>query len=480
MRDAKRAPPAGLPPGKVTVIFSIDTHGSRNALFDPHESRWLTYAELAARVQEIARPLREFPKALVFDFCRNDVRSILIYLAAIEAGHAVALLDDHLRPELKQHLIDLYRPEFLSAGAMPAGSLAEVCPGCRQTAESFCGGLHEQLALLLSTSGSTGSPKFVRLTRRSIASNAESISEALAIHEDDRAITSLPIHYSYGLSVLNTHLLCGASLVLTDEGLTAPGFWKAVRDRQCTSFAGVPYSYQILNRLRLDHLNVPSVHTLTQAGGKLESSFVARFADLMRARGGRFFVMYGQTEATARIAILPSQEVSAKLGSAGKAVPGGAITIEAEPGVTASTGQVGELVYTGPNVMMGYATGRSDLHLGDVLGGVLRTGDMASIDSDGFIYMAGRAKRDAKLYGHRVNLDEVEDMLRKHGPTAVVSRDEKLRIFCEYGDAAAFAGYQRDLASRLQINYLAFEFVRVDKLPTKGSGKIDYQALLAI
>jgi acyl-coenzyme A synthetase/AMP-(fatty) acid ligase len=105
---------------------------------------------------------------------------------------------------------------------------------------------------------------------------------------------------------------------------------------------------------------------------------------------------------------------------------------------------------------------------------------MASIDSDGFIYMAGRAKRDAKLYGHRVNLDEVEDMLRKHGPTAVVSRGEKLRIFCEYGDATAFAGYRRDLASRLQINYLAFEFVRVDKLPTQGSGKIDYQALLAI
>lgn len=462
------------------MIFSIDTHGSRNALYDPHESRWLTYAELAARVQETARPLREFPKALVFDFCRNDVRSILVYLAGIEAGHAVALLDDHLRPELKQNLVDLYRPEFISASAVPSSSLAEVCPGCWQTAAPLSGGLHEQLALLLSTSGSTGSPKFVRLARGNATSNAKSISEALAIHEDDRAITSLPIHYSYGLSVLNTHLLRGASLVLTDEGLTAPGFWTAIRDCQCTSLAGVPYSYQILNRLGLDALNVPSLHTLTQAGGKLESSFIARFADIMRARGGRFFVMYGQTEATARIAILPSQAVSAKLGSAGKAIPGGAISIEVEPDISAPSGEVGELVYTGPNVMMGYAASRSDLSLGDVLGGVLRTGDMASMDADGFIYMAGRAKRDAKLYGLRINLDEVEDMLRKHGPTAVVSRDEKLHIFCEYGDADAFAGYRRDLASRLQINYLAFEFVRVDKLPTKGSGKIDYQALLSI
>jgi acyl-CoA synthetase (AMP-forming)/AMP-acid ligase II len=242
----------------------------------------------------------------------------------------------------------------------------------------------------------------------------------------------------------------------------------------------VPYSYQILNRLGLSDLNVPSLQTLTQAGGKLESSFVTKFADLMGARGGRFFVMYGQTEATARIAILPSQSISAKLGSAGKAIPGGAISIEIEPGVPAPIGEVGELVYTGPNVMMGYATSRADLPLGDVLGGVLRTGDMASIDTDGFIYMAGRAKRDAKLYGLRINLDEVEDMLRKHGPTAIVSRDDKLKIFCEYGDAAAFAGYRRDLATRLQINHLAFEFVRVDKLPTKGSGKIDYQALLSI
>ena len=462
------------------MIFSIDSHGSRKALYDPHEARWLSYSELSDKVQERALGLRGFPKTLVFNFCRNDLRSILTYLACLEAGHAVALLDDHLRPELKQHLIELYRPELISASAPPDGAESEVFHGCYRTSAPIADGIEDSLSVLLSTSGSTGSPKFVRLTQRNVTANAESISEALAIHPDDRAITSLPIHYSYGLSVLNTHLLRGASLVLSDDGLTQPGFWRAVREHHCTSFAGVPYSYQILNRLDLNGLNVPSLHTLTQAGGKLESSFVAKFAELMQARGGRFFVMYGQTEATARIAILPSDTVLHKLGSAGKAIPGGSISIEVEQGIAVPTGEVGELIYTGPNVMMGYATSRPDLSLGDVLGGVLRTGDMASIDADGFIYMAGRAKRDAKLYGLRINLDEVEDILRKHGPTAVISRDDRLRIFCEYGDANAFTQYRRDLAAQLQINYMAFEFVRVEKLPTKGSGKIDYQALFGM
>src|SRR5207244_3442012 len=127
--------------------------------------------------------------------------------------------------------------------------------------------IHPDLALLLSTSGSTGSPKFVRLTRSNVEANAASICAALKIRPVDRAITSLPIHYSYGLSVLNTHLHSGAGVVLTDEGLISPAFWETFRVQECTSFAGVPYSYQILNRLDPDRLNVPSLDTMTQAGG---------------------------------------------------------------------------------------------------------------------------------------------------------------------------------------------------------------------
>lgn len=462
------------------MIFSLSEFGDRPALFDPQAARWWSYAELAASVRELASILAAGPRSLLFNFCRNDLRSIRMYLAALEAGQPIALLDDGLKPELKQHLLAPYQPDLISSSTLEGGG-SEIAPGLWKSAKQGTGGetLHADLGVLLSTSGSTGSPKFVRLTRRNVEANAISIAEALAIRKEDRAITSLPIHYSYGLSVLNTHLQRGASLVLTDDGLMAPAFWNAVRDHQCTSFAGVPYSYQILNRLGLEGLKVPSLHTLTQAGGKLNSDLVAKFSAQMRARGGRFFVMYGQTEATARIAILPSESLPEKLGSAGRAIPGGVIQIEDEDGHELPAGTAGELVYSGPNVMMGYATGRQDLSFGDTLGGRLRTGDMASMDADGFIFMAGRAKRDAKLFGLRINLDEVEDMLRKHGPTAVVSRDEKLRIFCEYGDEAQFEQYRRELAGQLQIHFQAFEFFRVDRLPTKGSGKIDYQALLS-
>jgi acyl-CoA synthetase (AMP-forming)/AMP-acid ligase II len=183
--------------------------------------------------------------------------------------------------------------------------------------------------------------------------------------------------------------------------------------------------------------------------------------------------MYGQTEATARIAILPHDRLPEKLGSAGIAIPGGRFHIESE------ASEPGELIYTGPNVMMGYAACREDLALGDVLQGRLATGDLARLDAEGFVYIEGRMKRDAKLFGLRINLDEIESMLRAHGPTAVISGPDKLLIYCEHGDEAAFARYRTDLAAKLKVNHRALEFYRLERLPVNGSGKIDYQALAA-
>ena len=136
----------------------------------------------------------------------------------------------------------------------------------------------------------------------------------------------------------------------------------------------------------------------------------------MAARGGRFFVMYGQTEATARIAYVPPDRLSEKLGSAGIAIPGGRLSIEPAGAGTMDGPVTGEVVYEGPNVMLGYATGSGDLALGDELGGVLRTGDIGYLDEDGFLFLVGRSKRIAKVFGLRINLDEVEAAMREHGP----------------------------------------------------------------
>jgi len=255
-------------------------------------------------------------------------------------------------------------------------------------------------------------------------------------------------------------------------------YWSACREAECTSMAGVPYSYQVLHRLRLDDLRVPRLRTLTQAGGKLNTELITEFHLLMEQRQGRFFVMYGQTEATARMAILPATDLPRKLGSAGFPIPGGSFAIKREDGtLTEESGVQGELVYSGPNVMLGYATARADLANGDQLGGMLSTGDLCQLDEEGYLFVAGRMKRDAKVLGMRINLDEVEAMLRKHGPTAVVAGADKLHVYCEYSAKADLTDLRHQLAIHLNLNHAAFDFHRMEKLPTTQSGKIDYAAI---
>jgi acyl-CoA synthetase (AMP-forming)/AMP-acid ligase II len=443
------------------------------------DERWITYAELAGMVSALAGGFHSGTKRLAFLFVRNDAVAIASWLALVEAGHAVALLENSLNAAWKQDLIDLYRPDLI-VYSDPGIALPATCAALYTAAESPLPGafvlernareeqpIHPDLAVLLSTSGSTGSPKFVRLTRRNLETNAEAICAALAIGGDDCAIMSLPFHYSYGLSVLNTHLLRGAALVPTVESVVTPGFWNAFRMARCTSFAGVPYTYEILHkRLRLRDLNIPSLTTMTQAGGKLNDALTAEFHREMLSRGGRFFTMYGQTEASPRIAILPSDRLPEKLGSAGKSIPGGTILIDG-----------GELVYRGPNVMMGYASERADLARGDEMHGELRTGDLATLDSEGFVYIAGRMKREAKLFGLRVNLDEIESMLKPFGPAAVIDTGGKLSIYCEHGGVEEFAAHRKYLSTALRIHASAFDFHRLERLPLNASGKVDYPAL---
>lgn len=451
------------------------------ALYDTGAGSWRTYQQLAGDVTQTADCLFEGAKRLVFCFCRNDYDSVVGYLAGLEAGHVTALLDDRLPAPLRSQLIDHYKPEYIlqssaSEWMLPASEWTAVeSPGVRVSRSRETGvPILGQTALLLSTSGSTGTPKFVRLSRENLAANAASIAEALGIEAGQRAIASLPFHYSYGLSVLNTHLLTGATVVLSDEGITARPFWQTVRDLQCTSFAGVPYSYQLLDRLRLPGADFPSLATFTQAGGKLGVDLARKVHENVSRRGGRFFVMYGQTEATARIAILPNDCLPEKLGSAGRAIPGGSLTIDTGAGDGSGSG---EIVYSGPNVMLGYATCREDLSKGDEQGSTLRTGDLGYLDADGFLFITGRLNRFAKLSGIRFNLDEVETMLKSYGPSAVISANEKLIVFCEGGQPDLLAQRRAEIARQLSVHFSLVEFRGILNLPVKSNGKIDYRTL---
>jgi acyl-CoA synthetase (AMP-forming)/AMP-acid ligase II len=438
--------------------------------------------ELRRAVDDAANLMAGGRKALVFLFCRNDIGSVIAYLAAVAAGHAVALLDASLPGVLRGQLIASYEPEWIVEPGDPGAAKPGIGPTHifgSQVHRTASEGLpiHHDLAVLLSTSGSTGSPKFVRLSHGNVVANTRSIVRALGITSAERPVTSLPMFYSYGLSVINSHLAAGARLVLTDASIVTRDFWDLVAEHKCSSFAGVPQTYRMLRRIGFQDFPLPALRTMTQAGGKLEAAVVVEFHEHMEARGGRFFVMYGQTEATARIAVLPPDHLPEKAASVGIAVPDGRIEIEVDGRSVDDPGEHGEVVYSGPNVMMGYATGRSELGRGDDLDGVLHTGDIGFLDDDRFLHITGRSARIAKVYGLRFNLDEIEGLLRRHGPVAVIGADDRLVAFCEFDDGGRYQELAKELARALRIHHRAIELRHIPALPLNAHGKVEYARL---
>ena len=379
----------------VPFVARLASHGDRAALVTPAGT--VTYTELAARVAGVADRLGP-TRRLVLVAGANDVDPIVTYLAALSAGHPVILVPGD-NPGNLAAVRDAYDPDVVH----DAAGLVERRDG---TAHE----LHPSLALLLSTSGSTGSPKLVRLSAENVEANAAAIANYLGIRPEDVAATTLPMHYCYGLSVINSHLLAGASLLLTSLSVVDACFWEQFRTHRATTLAGVPYTYDLLDRVGFADMDLPSLRYVTQAGGRLAPGRVRRYAELGRRRGWDLFVMYGQTEATARMAYLPPDLALRSPSAIGVPVPGGSFSLEPLPEMPLARDgvvDVGELVYDGPNVMLGYAETPADLALGRVVGS-LRTGDVARRTADGLYEVIGRRSRFAKVFGLRIDLDEVE------------------------------------------------------------------------
>jgi acyl-CoA synthetase (AMP-forming)/AMP-acid ligase II len=440
------------------------THGDRTALITADGP--VTYRELAARVDATVRRLgRE--RRLVLLVGANSPEALVVHLAALAAGHPVLLVPgDH--PEAVQSLIDTYDPDVVARPDDGEWVLDE-----RRTVSAHT--LHPDLALLLSTSGSTGSPKLVRLSHRNLQSNAESIAEYLGIRDTDRAATTLPMHYCYGLSVIHSHLLRGAGLILTDLSVADGCFWELFRTCHGTTFAGVPYTFDLLDRVGFDTMELPHLRYVTQAGGRLAPDLVERYAALGRAAGWELFVMYGQTEATARMAYLPPHLARARPGAAGIPIPGGSFRLRPLPDLPGA--DTGELVYTGPNVMLGYAQSPDDLALGRTVD-ELATGDIARLSSDGLYEIIGRRSRFVKILGLRIDPEQVEATLARHGVTALCTGDDEALVI-----AAADAGetdarqIRKLVTSECGLPPRAVRVHLVSALPRLATGKPDYRAV---
>jgi acyl-CoA synthetase (AMP-forming)/AMP-acid ligase II len=445
-------------------------------------SPWLSRGELRARALSLAARFPSDGKRLVVLAVRNGLAGLTGLLAARAAGHAVALVDTATPSDRLMALLDAYRPDDVvtDAGQSLAGTAnwSNVnADGLRiATQGGDLGEVYPSTAILLSTSGTTGSSKFVRLAEAAVTANADQIARALAISSNDVGAAHLPLHYSYGLSVVTSHLVAGAAVALMDDSITSPTFWKAIGAAEATQFPGVPFHYVVLARLGLKRIAPASLTCFTQAGGALDLKIQQAIHGQAAERGARFHVMYGQTEAAPRITTMPSDALPSHLGSVGPALHGGRLRILDAGGGEAPQGQIGEVAYEGPNVMLGYADGRADLAVGDITDGRILTGDLGYLDSDGFLFLTGRAKRFAKVYGLRINLDEVE---RRIGPAAAaVDVGEQIVIFHEAGPgAAALPATISEVAAEYRLPSAVFISRIVEAIPRKDSGKVDYAAV---
>lgn len=444
----------------------------------------VSYSALADYCSSLTRHIPR--RCLVFNLCRNELGSLVGYVAFLNAKIVPLMLKADLDENLLRELIKAYKPDYLSVPSEMAGKIADckivyenLGYALLKTAFNSVYSLNDDLALLLTTSGSTGSPKLVRQSYKNIESNTTSIVEYLSLDESERTITTLPMNYTYGLSIINTHLAVGASIVLTDKALMQKEFWQQLKEYEATSFGGVPYTYEMLNRLRFERMDLPALRSITQAGGKLSPALHEKFAKWAAEKNKKFIVMYGQTEATARMSYLPAEKSLEKSGSIGVAIPGGKFSLIADDGCEITAPETaGELVYYGDNVTMGYAECGEDLIKGDERNGRLETGDVAKFDKDSFFYIVGRKKRFLKIFGNRVNLDETERLLKAefaYSDFACGGVDDKMSVFLtneSLKDAVlAF------LVNTLKLHASAFKVCPIDAIPRNESGKVLYNDL---
>ncbi len=415
----------------------------------------LTYRQLADRVEACASTLGE-RRALVLLECANDVETLTVYLAALCAGHVVLPVPAGGDTAA---LTATYQPDVIvdSTGVRHLATCGHV--------------LHPDLMLLMSTSGSTGSPKLVRLSRTNVVSNARAIADYLGIVETDRAATTLPMSYCYGLSVVHSHLLVGAALILTDHSVSEQPFWDLFVRHRGTTFAGVPYTFELLDRVGFPHMNLPHLRYVTQAGGPMPPDRVRRYATLGQRRGWELVVMYGATEATARMAYLPPHLAQSYPHAIGVPIPGASLTLEPLDGWPDD--DAGELVFRGPNVMMGYAERIEDLAAGPTLQ-ELRTGDVARRCGPGLFEIVGRTSRFAKMFGLRIDLQRLERTLADHDVTALCTDSgERLVVVAEGPHDPD--DVRRIITQAADVPLSAVDAVTVPELPLLPSGKPDYQ-----
>lgn len=460
------------------MFEKLSNFGNSIALVDETNSE-VSFITLYKESICVAENLKENSVAIIGT--SNTKNCLVVYIACIIAKTTPLLLPASLDYAKLKRYVDEFEPDVIFGFEGNDQLLnfgyqkIEIRPGII-VFEKYSNLVSQwsSSALLLTTSGSTGNPQVVRISEQNLLSNTESIIDAIELEKSSIAITTLPMFYTYGLSIINTHLLVGAKIVLSDFSVTSRKFWSLIDERAVTTFGGVPLTYELVNRLGPTILKGTKISSLTQAGGGMKTDQIEKLLEIADGNGATLWLMYGQTEATARMSVFNQSHNRSRLGSIGKPIRGGRFELLDQSGRKISSINVeGDLVYYGPNVSMGYATNRRGLYEGDINGGKLVTGDIAFFDSEGFFYVTGRKSRYAKISGRRLNLDDIEDWLMGIGiKAACVEEDQKLSVFC--CTLVDHRNLKKQVMSEFGIGSQQVLILQIDEVPRNSSGKILY------
>ena len=424
-------------------------------------------------------------RSLVFLICSNNLETIVGYLGFIKSNCVTTLIDEKTDVGLLLNIILKYKPNYIFISDSKRLTLNGYSTEysffnynlLKRNKEKIIK-LHDDLMILISTSGSTGSTKFVRQSYLNLKSNTEAIAKYLKVSCSDNAITTLPISYVYGLSVINTHLQNGAIITLNNSSVFQKQFWKNLYENKVTNFAGVPYTYEIIEKLDLEKFNLKYLKYTTQAGGKLQIKTVKNIISKYEQLNLKLLIMYGAAEATARMTYLSWNDVKKKPESIGKAIPGGLIWIEDEKGKKINTyNQNGEIIYKGSNVSYGYAKNISDLSKGNDNNSILRTGDLGYKDKDKFYYLVGRKDRVIKVHGLRVNLSEVEEIILNFGIKSMCLKGGNNKILVYIKVRNKSEELKKYLSSKINLHPSSFLINKIKEFPLNKNYKISYNKL---
>lgn len=420
-----------------SMYLDIENHPVDKVALVDDSKESITYGDLITKSLEIYNSIKK--RTSLFILSDNSLEPFVAYYSCIQNKVVPLLLNSAIDIELLKNLIDSYQPEFLFLPNTRINEFPFVKVTGFGTYSLVATGfstvpLHQDLAMLLPTSGSTGSPKLVRHSYENLEFSASKVAVLFSMNPDDIAIAFLPMYYTMGLSVINSHLKAGAKVVLTNLSLTDRGFWDLMKNERISIFTGVPYSFEILDKLRFYRMNLPDLKIITQGGGKLKENLFEKFASFALEKGMKFIPTYGQTEGSARMAYLSHDKVIEKKGSIGQPISEGYLSVIDENGyeiMSDTTEAVGEMIYKGKNVTLGYASTFQDLLKGDENHGILHTGDIVRRDADGYFFIIGRKKRFLKLFGLRVSLDEIEHLVKTNFDLDCVcsGSDDKLTVW---------------------------------------------------